>query len=470
MINAVNLDLQKSQYNKTMPVSPLGLQVLRALTPDDWSVQIFDENLKTFDNYGDVKLVGISATTPNINRGYEIATRFRKETNAKIVFGGVHATARPLEALQFCDSVVMGEADALWSTVLDDIEKGCLKETYKKECKPEDIPIINHSIYKHYFPVAMETSRGCPFKCKYCLSTRHFGNGFKMRAVDDVIKEMKTIRSKFVFIVDDNFFGFTEEHFDQRKALFRAMIENKINKLWGTQASVNLVERDDLLELAYKAGLRQLYVGFESLNKKVLKSINKGANLKFLKDSDSDYNVVLQKYKTAIEKIHAHGIAVIGGSMYGMDDDDPESLLLLSKFFSESRLDSMDFGLLTPLPGTPLFDQVEKEGRLIYDNFPTAWDYWLQDRLTIVPKNLGIKEFYEKYLVHLKKLETIYKKKKGFFHTLKNTGNIFLGYGFYLMKKNYIKHARNHQKAILNELNRINMTKNKINQIEVLTK
>ncbi|MBN1801557.1 MAG: B12-binding domain-containing radical SAM protein [Candidatus Lokiarchaeota archaeon] len=450
LISAVNRQVQKSYYPE-LQVNPLGLQIIAALTPNHWDVKIFDESLDEFTDFIDCDLVGISASTVNATHAYEIASKYR-ERGIKTIMGGVHASPMLEEALNYVDCVVIGEAELIWKILIEDFENGELKSIYGPSyCTGEQMVILDHSdLDDRYFAVGIESSRGCPFACEYCYSTRHFGNRYKHRPIEDVIKELRTIKKKVVYFTDDNFFGFTERHFEQKKKLLQMIIDNKLNKIWGTQSSINIADRVDLLKLAYKAGLRQLYIGFESFNLKVLKEMNKQANISFLKlkDVQDDFLAMLEKYKIAIKTIQKCGIGVVGATMYGMDDDDLDSLLRISEFFKRSKVDALDIGIVVPLPGTPLYERVKEEGRLMYSNFPADWDELLMDRLIIKPKHISIDEFYKNYYLHLNRILKIFRWRRGFWATLFHTKNIVVALGFRTLCKGYKQHVLNHRKTI----------------------
>ncbi len=217
LINPVEKKTSLGSY-KSSSMTPLSLAYIAALTPEDkYKIVIIDENIETLD-YPEADIVGITSYTAHVRRAYEIAQVYRKKS-VPVVMGGIHVSTMPDEALNYCDAVVIGEAESVWHKVLDDFENKCLKAKYNAERLPLDnIPLPKRKYMQNdrYLWGTILTSRGCPMDCSFCSVTRFNGRKFRRRKVDDVIKELSEIKNKFVIIVDDNILGHENSLWRQR--------------------------------------------------------------------------------------------------------------------------------------------------------------------------------------------------------------------------------------------------------------
>ncbi len=354
----------------------LGLLKVAALTPPEWEVEIIDEKVDGMDFNQHADLVGITSMTPAANRAYEIADAFR-EKGIKVVMGGMHISKLPDEALQHCDSVVIGEAEGLWAGLLEDFKKGELKQIYKHENgypSLENMPIANWDLYKdkRYLPVhSIETTRGCPHNCEFCSVTNSFGGKFRNRPVDEVEKEiqgLKPFEGKFilkntVFFADDNIIS-SRSH---AKELLTRIIP--YNLKWVGQASVNIAKDDEILDLCQKSGCMGILIGFESLSSDSLAHMGKQFNRP-------------QDYMDIIKKVHDYGIGINGSFVLGFDHDDEGIFDRTLEFILKAKLDVCYFSILTPYPGTRLYDQMMKEGRIIDHD----WSNYNTNNVVFKPK------------------------------------------------------------------------------------
>ncbi|MCX8094420.1 MAG: B12-binding domain-containing radical SAM protein [Candidatus Goldbacteria bacterium] len=347
---------------------PLNLGIIAKLTPEDKEIYLIDENFDIFEekikDISKVDLVGITSFTSTVTRGYEIAKFFKKQ-NIPVVMGGIHVSCLPEEALQYCDSVVIGEAEGVWEKVLKDAENGHLKKLYKQEKKFEDIiiEIPRRDIFsKNYFWGAIQTSRGCPMNCDFCSVTMYNGHKYRQRPVEDIINELKTIEQKYVFFYDDNVVGRTKEQKEHALTLFKRMVEEKLNKIWFAQCSINVGEEEEILKWMYKSGCRIMLIGMESVDEKNLKLIHKQENVRI-------YN----KMQELIKNIHRNGIAILGAFFVGAPYDDIHTIEKMTKFINKNNIDSLQLTHLTPLPGTRLYTKMQQENRIIANNYPDDW-------------------------------------------------------------------------------------------------
>jgi len=371
LINPVG---QKSGYllSKISTFSPLGLAYVAAVTPDTWDVSLMDENFTPF-SYREADLVAISAFTSSINRAYEIAAIYRGK-GTPVVIGGIHASMWTDEVKKYADSVVVGEVESVWADVLSDFEKGALKKAYaagrvclvSSHVKPRR-EILNPD----YFWNSIQTSRGCPFDCTFCSVSRYLGTEYRQRTAEDVLDELAEMEGKYVAFMDDNLIGYSPESRERAKTIFHGMIDRKLKKRWWMQTSINAVEDEECLKLAAKSGCMFAFVGFESVNSDVLKELKKGVNLK----------IGTENYKKTIRTFHKYGIAVMGGFILGIDHESESYYNEFARYLFRSGIDVCQISLLTPLPGTQLYEKMEKEGRLFYTNFPEDWDKYRLSRI-----------------------------------------------------------------------------------------
>ena len=328
----------------------LGLPILAALTPEDWEVEILDSRVRDIDFGTKPDLVGLTGFTSEMPHAYSVADEFRRR-GVKVVLGGVHASALPQEALSHADSVVIGEAELVWKDLIKDLEAGELKETYRSSELPElggwPLPrrdLLRRNMYATGYN-ALQATRGCPFDCSYCAVTTFFGAKFRTRPVGEVIDEIKAFDTRSFFFLDDNIAG----HPRFAKELFKALIPLK--RTWGSQTAITLARDPELLELYAKCGGRYAFIGLESLSEKNLKNVGKGWNTP-------------KGYKEAIKKINSAGINVIGSFVFGLDDDDKDVFKNTFDFIMDTRITAAQFHILTPFPGTKLYDELEGQGRI----------------------------------------------------------------------------------------------------------
>jgi radical SAM superfamily enzyme YgiQ (UPF0313 family) len=341
--------VRESRWNRYRVWKPLGLLTLAALTPPEWEITIFDENIRVPD-YGALPrpdLVGVTAFTSQANRAYEIATGFRSR-NVPVVMGGIHATMRPEEAMARVDAVVTGEAEPVWAQVLT------------------DVPPARHDLLSgDYAFGAIQTTRGCPLNCSFCSVTAFNGYRYRQRPIADVVREFGAIREKRVLVVDDNLIGTSRAHIERTKGLFRAMIRAKLGKQWIAQVTINMADDDELLTLAAKAGCTGVFIGFESPTAEGLREVGKKFNLLRGRDLAS-----------SVRRIQRHKILVVGSFIMGLDADEPGIGRRIAAAGRRYGVDVLNTLFLTPLPGTRLWDELESNNRISANTFPEDWKYY----------------------------------------------------------------------------------------------
>jgi radical SAM superfamily enzyme YgiQ (UPF0313 family) len=357
-----------SRLNKYRTWKPLSLLVLARITPASWTLDVIDENLGPVDHARLPRpdLVGVTAFTSQAPRAYEIARQFRA-VGVPVVMGGIHATMRVAEALEHVDAVVTGEAESVWAQVLADVEAGRLQRVYHGGLGPATgIPPARHDLLAgRYYLGAIQTTRGCPLSCTFCSVTAFNGGQFRHRPIGAVIDELREIRERKVLFVDDNLIGTRHDHVERSKALFRAMIAAGLTRPWICQATVNFADDEEQLALAAAAGCEGVLIGFESATPEGLVAVHKKFNLKGNRDLPA-----------SVRRIQRHGIQVVGSFIMGLDTDQPGIGRLIAEAADRYGLDMATVLVLTPLPGTALYAEMEREGRIVAGRFPDDWQYY----------------------------------------------------------------------------------------------
>ena len=356
-VKEYNID-NKEKYliGQEFKLLPLNLAMLAALTKAEMEISIVDEAIEQINFDESVDLVGITSTTAVVTRAYEIAEEYRKR-GVKVLLGGTHPTLIPREAIRYADSVCIGEAEGLWGEMLADFKMGKLNQFYHNDgyCSMKELPIPRRDLFdtKNYLPIdGIQISRGCPFACDFCAVAVISGRKYRFRPIEDVIKEIATLKHKYLFFYDDNIVGNPK----YAKKLFLTLIEYK--KLWIGQASTTVIKDLEMLKLMAKSGCKGLFVGFESLSEENLQRARKEHN-------DP------KQYKELVKKLHDHGIAISGSFVFGLDSDDKSVFERTLDFAMDVKLDVAQFNWLAPYPGTPIYTRLLKENRLIQ----TEW--WL---------------------------------------------------------------------------------------------
>ena len=362
------IKVKESRWNKYRVWKPLGLLVLAGLTPPEWDITVVDENLGVPDYTAMPRpdLVGITAFTSQATRAYKVAAVFRAR-GVPVVMGGIHATMRLAEASGRVDAVVTGEAESIWAQVLEDARQGTLKQVYTgTRVEMEKVPPARHDLLPTgYHFGSIQTARGCSLDCSFCSVTAFNGRKYRRRPAENVVQEFKLIRENYVLFVDDNLIGTRKDHIASAKELFRALVQANLGKKWIAQATINMADDEELLQLATKAGCAGVFIGFESPSIEGLIEVHKKFNIQ--KGHD---------FRASIRRIQRHGILVAGSFIMGLDVDEPGIGQQIAATANRYGLDFLNVLFLTPLPGTRLWDKMELEGRIAANAFPEDWKYY----------------------------------------------------------------------------------------------
>ncbi len=357
----------------------VNLPLLGALTPSGHEITIVEEAYAPDDINQDVDLVGITVLTELALRAYHIGDAYRRK-GVKVVMGGIHPTVLPDEVLNHADAVVVGEAEDVWPQFLSDAASGQMQRIYRagKMTDLKNLPKPRRDFFpgtngKGYIPIpiGVETSRGCPYDCEFCCIGQTLGHQYRVRPVSDVIAEIESIDSPYLFFVDDAL-GLNR---NVAKKLFTEMIP--LRRRWLAQGTVSLAEDLELLRLMERAGCLGLLVGFESVQKRTQNEVNKIKNLKI-------------DFYEAMRRFHGEGFGILGSFVFGFDYENMDVFEQTREFIMKSSMDVVQLRVLTPYPGTRLYNRLLTEGRLF------VRDWWLRgyplDTVLFQPKGMTADE------------------------------------------------------------------------------
>lgn len=347
-------------YIRTWQMEPLAPAVLAGLTPSDVDLRFYDDRMEVIPFDEPTDLVALSVETYTAKRAYQIASEYRRR-GVPVMMGGFHPTLVPEEVSEYAESVIIGEAEGLWQQALADYRAGRLQRIYRQAQRPPLHGLkLDRSIFagKRYLPIGLvEAGRGCHFRCEFCAIQSYFGSTQTRRPTDEILDELRQMRDKkLIFFVDDNI----TSNMAQAKEFFRALIPLKLR--WVSQASINAAHDEEFLQLIKASGCQGLLIGFETLNPDNLKRMRKG------------FNTMKGGYDAALANLRRYGIRLYATFILGYDDDNGDTFRETLDFALRHQFYIVAFNHLTPFPGTPLYERLKQEGRLLYD----AW--WLDPR------------------------------------------------------------------------------------------
>ena len=352
--------LEHSLFVDEARMEPLELAVLAGLTPDNHEVVLFDDRIEPIDYEKSIDLAAISIQTFTARRGYEICDEYRRR-GVPVVIGGMHVGLAPDEASLHADAIVTGDAEQVWPDILADASRGRLKPRY--ECSigiPHPNIVPNREIYvgKKYLPITLlQFGRGCTNRCDYCATGTYARGTFHARMVDRVIEEIGTQDRRYLFFVDDNIVADPAAV----KILFRELAKLKVR--WVSQASIDMTHDTELMDLMAKSGCLGHVVGFESLDPQNMTLMSKMVNV----------DAATRQYDREIEILRDYGLQTWAAFTLGYDFDTIDSIKATLDFALKNRFAFAAYNILMPYPGTPFYQRLAKENRLLFEG--TWWHH-----------------------------------------------------------------------------------------------
>lgn len=363
----------KSPYWRPIKYSlfpPLGLATLAAYCDPDDEIVLQDEHVETLDTNDQPDLVIIQVYITNAFRAYKLAAHYRSK-GCYVCLGGLHITSLPDEAKPFADSIFLGPGEDIFPAFLKDFKAGKAKSVYVNGVRNiETIPPIRRDLIKrelYLVPNSIVVSRGCPHHCDFCYKDAFFegGRSFYTQQVDAALAEIDRLPGKHLYFLDDHLLGnkkFATGLFDGMQGM---------NRVFQGASTIDAILRGDLIEQAARAGLRSIFVGFETLSEANLSQSNKKQNLG-------------KDYEAAIRRLHNLGIMINGSFVFGLDDDKQDVFKRTVDWAVRNGLTTSTFHILTPYPGTKLYKDMEQAGRILHYN----WDQY--DTRQVVYKTVGL--------------------------------------------------------------------------------
>ena len=405
------------KYLSTWLMEPLTIAVLNSMIPEKYEREFFDDRIESIDYETDTDVVFITVETYTAKRAYFIASQFR-DRGKKVILGGYHVTLCPEEAIEYADSIMVGNADKIIDTVLLDLENGTLLKRYDgPACIAYKMP--DRSIYeskmKKYLPVSLvETGRGCYHNCEFCSIAGYYKKHYIHRDVADIIAEIKTCRHKIFFFVDDSIFS--------DKAFARQLFEElkKLRIVWTTQITLDVARDDEMLKLMKESGCGMVLIGFESINSDNLKQMNKG------------WTSRLGEQDELIQKIHNAGISIYASFVFGFDSDTEDTFRQTLEFCKKHQFFVIALNHLLIFPSTKTYESFKSDGRLISEQ------WWLQDgytfgTVTFTPKQMTpeeLRKYCKDYKNEFFRFGSIFKRG---FTLLRRTRGFWINLAYWII-------------------------------------
>ncbi|KAB3530509.1 B12-binding domain-containing radical SAM protein [Alkaliphilus serpentinus] len=354
-------------------LKPLIFPIIAELTPKNIELEFLDDRVETLPESLNSNIIALSFDTFSAKRAYILARRYKRPNNI-IVLGGFHASLLKEEAKAYGDVIIVGDAEDTWPRLIEDALKGTLQPEYRSSsgCTLGYID-FNHPAFggkKYQRLGVVQFSRGCKFGCDFCSIKALYPGKVRQKEINLIIEEIKTIKEKILFFVDDNLFLDEETAI----ALFRAI--KPLKKKWACQISMDVAMNNKLLKLMRESGCVMVLIGFESLNKNNLTTMKKSANL------------AMDNYQEAIDNIYNHGLLIYATFVLGYDEDTIDSFEEILAFAMNHRFTVANFNPLIPMPGTPLYSRLEGEGRLIHEKWWLSNSYCYGDT-AYIPRELA---------------------------------------------------------------------------------
>jgi len=348
LITASSNEIRKARKSRFLNFQQITMPYLAARVPSGWQVTHVDEEAEEIDPTDRPDVVGITFHTPSAYHAYDLAAQFRSRGTC-VLLGGPHVTSLPEEARQHADVIFVGEAEGLWEEFLGSFVQGTYRRVYQQSgpLSLAGAPIARKPLYhRHDFTSGvLFATRGCPNHCDFCSIVVMYPNGLRKRPIPEVAAEYSSFPGKRIIFWDDNITADKQ----YAKELFRAIAPYR--KWWSSQATIHAARDEELLDAAAKSGCKQLFLGLESVSQSSMQEVGKGFNR-------------VEDYARIIQRVHAHGIAVQAGIVFGFDHDTPAIFRDTLDFLEETGVQNATFNILTPYPGTPLFQRLDVQGRI----------------------------------------------------------------------------------------------------------
>jgi len=364
----------------------LGLLTLAGMTPGNVEVEYLEVRDVNRDGLPlDFDAVAISSLTATAKEAYALAARFRA-IGTQVILGGLHVTLVPDESAAHADAIVIGEGESVWPNIVADLTRNRLQPIYDARRRPfalADAPMPRFDLLEpnRYPRFTVQTQRGCPWRCEFCAASIRISPTFKVKPVEKVIAEIRRLkelwRDPFIEFADDNTFV-NRPH---AKQLMRALAREHVR--WFTESDLSIAGDDELLSLMRDAGCAQVLIGFESPSPQGLEGIEKKTNWKAKQFAN---------YCRAVEAIQRHGITVNGCFVMGLDGTGPECFDNVHQFVRESGLFDVQITCMTPFPGTPLYERLLGQGRILE---PGAWERCTLFDINFQPQQMSRSELEE---------------------------------------------------------------------------
>jgi radical SAM superfamily enzyme YgiQ (UPF0313 family) len=384
------------ERNRTIASLPsLGLLTLAGLTTESVDVEFVDVPDVPPDPWlpGEFDVVAISSFSAQVNEAYALADRYRA-AGTQVVLGGMHVTAMPDEASRHADAIVIGEGEPMWPQVVSDLQRGALKPRYDARHIAFDLatapmPRFDLLSVEKYNRITVQTQRGCPYNCEFCAASIRLAPGFKTKPVGKVMTEIQRIKrlwpTPFIEFADDNTFA----NKAPGRRLLTALAREHVR--WFTESDVSIARDSELLSLMRDSGCAQVLIGFEASARGPLERLEQQANWKARQ---------FDRYREAIDVIQSHGITVNGCFILGLAGAGPESFNEVREFVRTSGLYEVQTTVQTAFPGTPLYQRLQHEGRILRQNaweLCTLFDVNFQPaRMTVGELELGLRDLAAK--------------------------------------------------------------------------
>ena len=355
----------------------LGLLTVAALTPPNFDVRVIDESVEPIPSDFDPDLVGISVQAPTAPYAYELAAGFRQD-GIPVVLGGIHVSLNPAEALLHADTIVTGEAELSWPTLLEDFQNGHMRTEYHANgmADLDASPVPRRELLRtrdYQIPYVVQASKGCPFGCEFCSLHAYVGHQPRFRNIDRVIDEIRQMPGDAVLFADDNIYANKRWAWD----LFRQL--EGVEKRWIAESTWHIAFDEEALRRAKSSGCVGLFIGFDSINQQ--HEIRKVPNRQDVEEV----------YVEAMQRVLDKGIAVVSAFVFGLDGDDPDVFERSFDVVRKGGANLSNFSALVPYPGSPIYERLKREGRI------TEWDWakYISPNVCFEPKQMTAEELFE---------------------------------------------------------------------------